>query len=62
MHAGLTWQFDSLPENRELIQWLRDYNAHSARKVHFYGLDITGGNDVGMIAGAAGAIEQPWRR
>ncbi len=56
VHAGLTWQFDSLPENRELIQWLRDYNAHSARKVHFYGLDITGGNDVGMMPGAAGAI------
>jgi erythromycin esterase len=56
VHAGITWQFDSLPENRELIQWLRDHNARAARKVHFYGLDVTGGNDVGMMPGAAAAI------
>ena len=32
-------------ENRELIEWVRNYNARptTKRKVHFYGIDLTGG-------------------
>jgi erythromycin esterase len=32
-------------ENRALIEWLRAYNARptTKRKIHFYGLDLTGG-------------------
>ena len=43
--AGLTYGFGFLPEDRELIAWLREYNAHAARKVSFYAVDLTGGND-----------------
>jgi erythromycin esterase len=57
VHAGITWQFDSLPEEYDLIQWLRDHNAHAARKVHFYGLDLTGANDNGMMPWAARAVQ-----
>lgn len=36
-----------LPENRELIQWMRDYNAAAAsaghHKVRLYGIDMTAG-------------------
>src|SRR5579862_9285105 len=44
-HAGLTNTFDSLPENRELILWLRSYNAHAVHPIRFYGVDLSGGND-----------------
>ena len=41
---GLGWTFDQLPQNRELVRWLREYNracvAH--RQVNFYGFDIPG--------------------
>lgn len=40
------WE-SSFPENRELIQWMRDYNAAAPsaghRKVRFYGIDMTAG-------------------
>jgi len=41
---GLSWQFGSLPQNRELVEWLRAYNtnAHATRKVRFYGFDVPG--------------------
>ena len=52
-HKGLTNNFDSLPENRELILWLRSYNAHAVRPVRFYGVDLSGGNDYGDIFDAA---------
>jgi erythromycin esterase len=41
---GVTWSFDQLPQNRELVAWLRDYNAdpRHARKVNFYGFDVPG--------------------
>lgn len=56
VRAGFTWEFETLPENRDLVQWLRDHNAHAARKVHFYGLDITGANDSGVAPEASRAV------
>ena len=41
-----SWESE-FPENRELIQWMRDYNAAAPsaghRKVRFYGIDMTAG-------------------
>ncbi|MEJ0039580.1 MAG: erythromycin esterase family protein [Gammaproteobacteria bacterium] len=41
---GITWTFDQLPQNRELVEWMRDYNAKPghARKIRFYGFDLSG--------------------
>ena len=56
VRRGFTWDFQYLPENRELVRWLREHNAHAARKVHFYGIDLTGGDDVGAYPGASRAV------
>jgi erythromycin esterase len=48
MRAGITWNFGTLPENRELVLWLREYNAHAARPVHFYGFDMTGADPANL--------------
>lgn len=39
-----TFDPDGLEENRELIEWMRSYNARPAtrRKIRFYGLDMMG--------------------
>jgi erythromycin esterase len=41
---GLSWTFDNLPQNAELIRWMRAYNAdpRHTRKISFYGLDVPG--------------------
>lgn len=41
---GLTWTFDNLPQNADLIRWIRDYNADPkhTRKLNFYGFDVPG--------------------
>ncbi|WP_293857819.1 erythromycin esterase family protein [Steroidobacter sp.] len=41
---GISWTFDRLPANRDLIAWLRAYNADPShhRKVDFYGFDVPG--------------------
>jgi len=41
---GIGWTMDQLPQNRQLVQWMRGYNesAPRARKLNFYGFDITG--------------------
>ncbi len=40
---GISWTFDELPQNRSLVHWLREYNAHShGRPVNFYGFDVPG--------------------
>ncbi|MEO8452513.1 MAG: erythromycin esterase family protein [Gemmatimonadota bacterium] len=41
---GISWTFDRLPQNEDLVRWIRDYNADPkhTRKVHFYGFDIPG--------------------
>jgi len=48
--AGFTSGFNALPEQWELVRWLRDHNARAARKVHLYGIDVPG--DVGGYDGA----------
>lgn len=44
--TGLGW-LSSYSENRELIQWMRDYNAAASsaghRSIRLYGIDITAG-------------------
>lgn len=46
---GLSWTFDRLPQNRSLVQWMRDYNTASThgRTLSIYGFDVSGslGND-----------------
>jgi erythromycin esterase len=41
---GISWTFDQLPQNRALIQWMREYNHDRPhlRKVSFYGFDVSG--------------------
>ena len=43
----LTWGFGGYEENVQLIRWMRSYNEHagSGRKLHFYGIDMSGAND-----------------
>lgn len=44
MARGFTNGFGVLPQNRALLQWMRDYNADPAhaRKVRFFGSDLSG--------------------
>ncbi len=56
VRRGFTWSFQYLPENRDLLLWLRGYNAHAARKVHLYGIDLTGSEDEGAFPNAARAV------
>jgi erythromycin esterase len=45
---NLTWGFGGLPENAELVQWIREYNADRAhRKLRFYGMDVSLGGPGG---------------
>jgi erythromycin esterase len=41
---GIGWTFDRLPQNRELVRWLEEYNAdpRRSRKINFYGFDVPG--------------------
>lgn len=40
----LSWGFGRYEANVQLIQWMRNYNenAHGRRKIHFYGVDMSG--------------------
>ncbi len=44
LKEAFCYGFGDLPENLELIRWLRTYNAaqQPARQVHLYGVDLTG--------------------
>jgi erythromycin esterase len=44
LKEGFSYGFGRYPENLELIQWLRTWNAAqpAARQVHFYGIDLAG--------------------
>jgi len=35
----------ALQDNVELVEWLRTYNAKAGRKIHVYGVDVTGGRN-----------------
>lgn len=41
---AMSWGFGNFPENAELIQWIREYNADTNHqsKVRFYGIDLSG--------------------
>jgi erythromycin esterase len=56
VRQGFTWSFQYLPENRDLLVWLREHNAHATRKVHVYGIDLTGSEDEGAFPNAARAV------
>jgi erythromycin esterase len=41
---GIGWTFDRMPQNADLIRWMREYNANprNRRKLSFYGFDVPG--------------------
>jgi erythromycin esterase len=54
-----SWSSDvAYADNRALLEWIRHYNAQptTKRKVHFYGIDLTGGRD-GSFVGAHRSID-----
>lgn len=63
-HAGsvvkhsLTWGFEDYEENVQLVRWMRNYNEHvgGRRKLHFYGMDMSGANDDAAYPHAAIAV------
>jgi erythromycin esterase len=57
---NLTWGFGAFAENEQLISWLRDYNANPAhaRKVHFYGIDLSGADDHGSFPRARASVDR----
>jgi erythromycin esterase len=58
LRGGLSSGFGRYGENRELIQWMRDYNttaqAAAHHRIRFYGIDLTAG---GRISGTTLAID-----
>jgi erythromycin esterase len=49
VRENFTWGFGAFPENKELVQWMRKYNADAAhhRKVRLYGIDLSLGGPTG---------------
>ena len=43
---GITWTMGTFDGTRALIEWMRAWNLDPAhkRKIHFYGMDVVGGN------------------
>lgn len=58
--AGVfSWSYpQGYRQNEALLQWLHDYNARptTKRKIHFYGLDLTGGRS-GAFSDARASID-----
>jgi len=44
LYNGLSWQFHVLPQNEEIVEWLRTYNSDpkNSHKVKLYGFDMPG--------------------
>jgi erythromycin esterase len=44
MAQGISWTFDQLPQNADLVRWMREYNANprTTRKISFYRFDVPG--------------------
>lgn len=43
LKAGLTNGFDAVPQNRELVEWMRAWNADPKRpRISFFGMDVSG--------------------
>lgn len=55
LRHGINNGFDRMPENKELLLWLRGHNERAERKVHFYGIDQTGAG--APVYGGASAVE-----
>lgn len=51
---GFTWGFWRYPENVELLDWIRTYNADPAhgRTIRLYGIDLSGGDSSGLWTNA----------
>lgn len=60
VRRDLSWGFGGFLENVELIQWLHDYNADTshARKVAFYGIDISGADNNDSFSNARNSVDQ----
>ncbi len=54
------WDPEALEENLELVEWMRRYNATApvARKIRFYGIDLTGGQE-GDFKNSRKALDAP---
>ncbi len=55
LRQGINNGFGLMPENKELLLWLRAHNETASRKVHFYGIDQTGAG--AAIYSGAPAVE-----
>jgi erythromycin esterase len=43
LERGISWTMDQLPQNRTLVEWIRDFNrATTGKKIRFYGFDVAG--------------------
>jgi erythromycin esterase len=56
---NLSWGFGEYVENQELIDWLEHYNENPAhvRRVHFYGIDLSGSDRHGSFSAARIAVD-----
>jgi erythromycin esterase len=54
----LSWGFGRYEENVRLIRWMRNYNqrVQGRRRLHFYGIDMSGGGDKGDYANPGVAV------
>lgn len=54
----LSWGFGRYPENAELIEWIRGYNAgrDAGRRIGFYGIDMSGGEASGLWRNAGATL------
>lgn len=58
---GIGWDFHRYPQNRSLLNWLRDYNSNrsDAQKVNFYGFDVSGSpGDPWALRGVGTALRE----
>jgi erythromycin esterase len=65
VQQGLSWTFDTYPQNRELIRWMKDYNSKlpsSGRKLQFFGFDVAGSpGNPSAIRGPETALDESLR-
>ncbi len=57
---GIKCTFGNFKQNRELLEWLREYNAHQSadERVHFYGFDMSGCAPNPFLEESSYALEQ----
>lgn len=56
--ANLSWRFNELTANVELVSWLRAWNlAHSKRQVRLYGIDVSGGDSKAEFGHSRAALD-----